>query len=146
MELWHIWMLAAVALFILEIFTPSFFFACLGVGCVMAGAGALVSGTGYALQWTLFAVGGGVSFAFLRPLMAKYIYRRSKEIKTNTDVLIGKTGRVTDAIDPAAGKGRAMVGGDDWRARTSNNQPLPAGTAVTVIGMDGITVIVEKTN
>ena len=143
LEIWHIWMLAAVTLLVLEIFTSSFVLACLGVGCAAAGIGALANGTGYALQLVLFAVAGGISFAYLRPLMLKYVYRKSNKIKTNTDVLAGKTGRVVEAIDPAAGKGRVAVGGDDWRARTANGQPLPVNTSVVVLALEGITAIVE---
>jgi membrane protein implicated in regulation of membrane protease activity len=144
MELWHIWMLAAIVFCILEIFTPSFFFVCIGVGCAAAGVGALVSSTGYILQWSLFAVGAAIGFVFVRPLILKYAYRKSDKVKTNTDSLTGKTGRVTEAIDPATGAGRVNVGGDDWRAQSVDNAPIALNTRVRVVGLDGITVMVEN--
>jgi membrane protein implicated in regulation of membrane protease activity len=92
----------------------------------------------------LFAVGAALGFVFLRPLMLKYVYRKSAAIKTNTDVLIGKTGRVSDAIDPATGEGRVSVGGDDWRAQSVDNQQVTLNAAVRVISIDGVTLNVEK--
>lgn len=144
MEIWHIWILVAVSLFILEVFTPTFFFACIGIGCAAAGMAALLCADSSGLQWTLFAAAAVVSFAFLRPIVQKYIYRRQEAVKTNVDVLVGKIGRVTETINSAAGTGRALVGGDDWRARTEDGTILPENTHVVVVGMDGITIVVEK--
>jgi membrane protein implicated in regulation of membrane protease activity len=144
MEHWHVWMIAAVMLFIFEIFTPTFFCVCLGLGCAVAGIGALIFHDVYVLQWSLFAAGGTISFVYLRPAMQKYFYRKKDNIKTNTDLLCGKRGRVTEIIDQSAGTGRVSVGGDDWRAYTNNGDILPVGTSVIVKGLDGINVVVEK--
>ncbi|GHT10932.1 hypothetical protein AGMMS4956_03180 [Bacteroidia bacterium] len=137
-------MLAAVVLFILEIFTPTFFFACIGVGCAVAGVGALLLPHFTVLHWMLLTLGCTLSFIYLRPFVRKYFYATRNNVKTNTDSLVGKTGRVVEATDPAAGTCRVKVGGDDWRAQTVDNQQFTKGQSVTVVGLDGTTLMVKS--
>jgi len=37
LEVWHIWLIAAVLLFIIEIFVPTFLASCRAIGCIAAG-------------------------------------------------------------------------------------------------------------
>jgi membrane protein implicated in regulation of membrane protease activity len=73
-----------------------------------------------------------VSARILQPrLLAK-----SKGVPSRTEVLQGKTGVVTEAIDPNRGTGRVRVAGQDWAAQS--HAPLPIGTFIRVKGADGI--------
>jgi membrane protein implicated in regulation of membrane protease activity len=57
--------------------------------------------------------------------------------------MIGETGSVVIAI--AAGKeGMVRVHGELWRAGAS--QPIPEGTAVRVLRVDGLKIEVERVN
>ncbi|MDR1225654.1 MAG: NfeD family protein [Prevotellaceae bacterium] len=144
LEIWHIWMLAGILFIILEIFTPSFYAACIGVGCIATGLAVIPMNSGGIVQWIIFAAATALTFMYVRPFMMKYAYRKSHKVKTNTDSLIGKTGRVTQAIDATAGTGRVAAGGDDWRAKTADGSTLEVGAQVKVLKIESVTITVEK--
>ena len=59
------------------------------------------------------------------------------------DALLGKTGIVTERIGPGV-PGRVKVDGEDWRGASSDATVLEPGTQVTIIQVDGTTLMVEK--
>lgn len=142
LTVWQIWIIAALALFIVEIFTPTFFAASIGIGCLFAGLGAL-AGLGTELQVLLFCVGGLLSFFLARPLMMKYAYNNSEDIKTNNHALIGKVGLVSSDIDQALNQGRVAIDGDDWKAVSHDSSLIAAGTRVEVLKVDSIVLTVK---
>jgi membrane protein implicated in regulation of membrane protease activity len=144
MEVWHIWMLSAILFFIIEIFTPSFFSACIGIGCVASGVLAIFCPESSAWQWAIFAVATAAAFFLVRPFMLKYAYKKSDKVKTNTDRIVGKVGRVTETIDPTTGTGRVNVGGDDWRAKTEEEGVIEKGEQVEVLKVESVTITVKK--
>ena len=144
MELWQIWTVAVIALVILEIFLPSFFAACLAFGALCA---AIVAGLGLGLSWQFlfFAIGSILAFVFVRPVMLKYFMKNGKdEVKTGVDALIGRTGRVSEAIDPELNRGRVAIDGDDWRAMSHDQTPIALGENVEIVKVDSATLIVKK--
>jgi membrane-bound serine protease (ClpP class) len=52
----------------------------------------------------------------------------------------GVTGFVRRPLDPL---GSINAAGEEWSARAVGGEPLPRGTAVRVVGMDGLTALVE---
>ena len=54
--------------------------------------------------------------------------------------MIGAVGEAVDAVDP---EGVVSVGDARWRARTNRATPVPAGEAVRVVAIDGVTLEVE---
>lgn len=52
----------------------------------------------------------------------------------------GTRGVVRRPLEPL---GSVYVGGEEWSARTVDDRPLDRGTAVKVVGVDGLTVLVE---
>ena len=118
-EVWHIWIIFAVILFIAEIFTPTFLMACLALGCIAAGISSYFD-YGIKIQLLSFSIGTLIGFFGVRPFMLKYAHRNSNKVKTNIDALVGKVGRVTETIDSSKNQGRVTVEGDNWRAETEN--------------------------
>ena len=56
--------------------------------------------------------------------------------------LIGASGTVVEAIDNLAGCGLVSIGGEGWAARVLEyDGTLDAGTAVTVVAVEGVRVI-----
>ena len=53
---------------------------------------------------------------------------------------IGLPGVVRSPLGP---EGSIYVGGEEWSARSADELPLPRGQAVRVVGVDGLTAIVE---
>lgn len=140
MELWAIWAVAVVVLAILEIFTAGFFSLCLAFGALCASVGA-ACGAGAGWQWALFAAGSLAAFIFVRPLAMKSVSKHDR-IKTGVDALVGRTARVTEAIDPVAGTGRVAIDGDDWRAEA--DEAIAVGQTVTIEKVESATLIVKN--
>jgi len=143
LAIWQLWMFAAVVFFIIEIFAPSFFAACIGVGCV-AGSLAALFGGGTIAQLLFFSAATLASFVGVRPLMKKYFYKKSAEVRTNVDSLAGRTARVSERIDPANGGGRVVVDGDDWKAVSLDNSTIEKGAQVEITKVDSIILTVKK--
>ncbi len=84
----------------------------------------LVIGTGVFTAAIFFTI---VSFA---------LRARRAPLRTGGRLLIGQVGVTRSALAP---KGTVQVGGELWTARAEDDgQPIPAGTRVQVLGMDGI--------
>lgn len=73
----------------------------------------------------------------------KYVHRRMlvKEEKTNIDTIVGKTGNVLKAINENA-DGLVKIGYEEWRARSG--EAIDQGVEVVVMGIEGVTLIVNK--
>jgi membrane protein implicated in regulation of membrane protease activity len=65
-------------------------------------------------------------------------------VRTGVDALLGKTGIVLERIGPKAQQGRVKVEGEDWRGASVDDAVLEPGTRVTVIQVDGTTLVVER--
>lgn len=142
-EVWQLWMFAAVVFFILEIFTPSFFMACIGIGCVAGSMTNLLNG-GTVAQLLFFSIATLVAFVGVRPLAMRYLYRKSGEsVRTNVDSLVGRAARVSERIDPATGQGRAVVDGDDWKAVSEDNTAIEKGRQVEIVRVDSVVLVVK---
>jgi membrane protein implicated in regulation of membrane protease activity len=139
-EIWHIWMIACLLFFILEVFIPSFIMASIGIGCLLSFLVSLF-GAGFPLQIILFSGGTIAGFAGVKPVMQKYMYTKTS-IRTNYDGLIGRTGKVTETIDPAKDSGCVAIDGDLWKAIPENNEVIETGTKVKVVQLDSIVVTV----
>jgi membrane protein implicated in regulation of membrane protease activity len=144
MEDWLVWFLAAIALFVGEMFTAGFWLACLAAGAAVAGVVALVPGLGAVSQGIAFALSSVVSMAGLRPKLMQYFQLGpGSELRTGVDALLGKTGVVTERIGPGLA-GRVKVEGEDWRGAATDATVLEPGTQVMIIQVDGTTLVVEK--
>ncbi len=141
MEPWHIWVIVATALFVLEIFTPGFVLAAFAVGCL---ASALVSAAGLSLplQLLAFSVGTLTAFLGIRPLVLQRLHSGDHSFRSNVDALVGKTARVLEAVDPGSDTGRVNVAGEDWKAVSATGEPIATGSTVTVVEVDGTKVVV----
>lgn len=94
------------------------------------------------LQVLVFLVVSCVSLASLRPLANKYI--APKITATNADRLIGAVAILSGDVDNLAAKGEVILDGIPWSARSTNGEPIPAGTTVRVDRMEGVRVYVSR--
>jgi membrane protein implicated in regulation of membrane protease activity len=142
LELWQIWLIVAVFFLVVEMFSASFVFLCFCLGCLGA---CILACFDISVWWHLlgFSIVTLVSFFTIRPFMLKYAYRRSHAVKINVDALAGSIGRVVETIDEKENTGRIFVNGDDWRARSECDEPIPVGEKVEVIRVDSTTLIVK---
>ena len=78
----------------------------------------------------------------LRPFIKNIL--KFKIHKTNVDRLIGKTAIVTESINNSSSKGRILIDGITWAARSMNGSLIEEGNYVKIISIVGIKMIVHK--
>ena len=136
------WLIAGILLLLVEIFTPGFFAASLGIGAFSAAVVAYFDGS---MEWQLlvFSIFSILSIFLLRPIIKKHMYD-TKDVKTNADALIGRVGTVIKEIDPATNQGRCAIDGDEWQFIFSDEEMrIEIGKKVRVIQRDSIILTVE---
>ncbi len=143
MEIWHIWVIVALVFVIVEMFTTGFAVMCISFGCLF-GAGA--SALDWDIKWQLlvFAVGTALAFLTVRPLVYKFFYKKGQEIKTNVDALVGRRAIVTERIEGELHAGRVKVDGDDWKAVSTDTEPIEVGEAVEITAINSVILTVKK--
>jgi membrane protein implicated in regulation of membrane protease activity len=144
-ETWHIWIIIAILLFIVEIFAPTFIAACFAIGCLTAGIFSYFD-YGIKIQLISFSIGTLITFFGVRPFMLKYAHRKSDKVKTNVQALIGKIGKVSVTIDNSKNEGRVIVEGDDWKAESENNEIIKSGAKVKILKVDSTILFVKPLN
>ena len=133
------WLIAMVLFGVLEAVTvglTSIWFALGALGALAAAA----ASAPVIVQIVVFL---GVSFLTLllvRPLAQRFV--NDRKVATNADRVIGREAVVTEDIDNIQGKGRVSISGADWTARTEDDRPIPAGSKVQVLRIEGVKVIV----
>lgn len=141
MEVWHIWIIAALVLVIIEIFTSGFAVICLSVGAV-GGAIAAACDCSFKIQLLAFALASFVALILVRPLLLRF-FPKEEKVKTNANAMVGRRGVVCNAIEGVDG-GRVMIDGVDWKARSANGEDIAHGEKVEVVEIDSIVLIVKK--
>lgn len=94
------------------------------------------------LQIALFIVISALCLLAIRPLAHKYF--NSKVEPTNADRILGSEAMVTEDINNLQATGAVRIGGITWSARSENDTPIPAGTLVRVLRIEGVKVYVEN--
>ncbi len=141
LEIWHIWIIASIALFIIEIFTPSFVAGSIGIGALFAG---IAAGIGLDTNWQLVAAAAftAISFFTVRPVVIKL--SKKNVLETNVDALIGQTGIVIEEIGDT--HGYVKIHGDNWRSFSEDGNPISKDTKVVVTKMEGNKIYVKPKN
>jgi membrane protein implicated in regulation of membrane protease activity len=145
MEYYQIWLIAAIVLVIIEIFTAGFGIICFAIGALFS---ALTGYLGGSLVWQLvvFAATSMLAFFFLRPVIIKVLDRKSKDVKTNADALVGRVGIVSETIDNTQNTGRVAIDGDDWKAVSSDGSVINKGQKVEILSLNSIILTVKTLN
>lgn len=134
------WLIAFVILIGIEIAT-------LALTTIWFAGGAFVAfllslfGVGVEIQLSVFVISSFLLLFLTRPFAAKYINRST--VKTNVDSLIGMKARVTSEINNQLETGSAMVKGQEWTARTlEDDKVYPEGMMVEIKKIVGVKLIV----
>ncbi len=138
-------MLAAFGFFIAEIFIASHgALAVAGVVSFIFGALMLFNPAGETYQVSLpVAIGIAAAFAiFVGFVITKALAARRVKPKTGLEELVGEIGVVRETLDP---EGLVFVHGEIWQARSSQGEPIPAGTPVKVeLLVEGLVLEVDR--
>ena len=138
-HMWQVWAIIAVLCLILELSSGDFFIICFSIGAVFAVIGAAVGLNAY-WQLATFALFSLLSVLFVRPLALRYLHKNGPNKPSNADALLGRTGRVTEAIKSGS-SGYIQIDGDLWKAVSQTD--IPVGSTVRVIGRESTIVTVE---
>ena len=139
-NMWQVWAIVAVLCLILELSSGDFFIICFSIGGIFAVIGAAL-GLNVYWQLVIFALFSLLCVAFVRPIALRYLHKNEPNKPSNADALLGRTGRVTEAIMPGQ-KGYVQIDGDLWRAIGAED--IPVGTTVRVVGRESTVITVEK--
>ena len=139
---WHYWLIAAIILCIIEIFTIDFLALGLGIAAVITSIAAAM-GASLEVQVGVFAVASIIMIFTVRPLFRKAIYKHSDDRKSNVDALHGQQAVVIEAIPGNHESGRVKLGAEEWRAISLIEDEIPAGATVHIERVDGSTLVVR---
>jgi len=135
----YIWLAALVLFTILEAATVNLVSVWFAVGSLAALIAAVCGGPLW-LQIALFLAVSGAVLAFVRPLAKKLVSTRRRP--TNADRVIGRVCTVTEDVDNIAGRGAVFVDGKTWTARSAGGAPIPKGTLVRPLAIEGVKLMV----
>ncbi len=140
-EMMIFWMVLLILCIGIEVLT-------LGLTTIWFAGGALVAILASLLhapifvQIILFFVVSLLMLFFTRPIAVKYFNR--DRVKTNVESMVGRQAIVTGEIDNLKAAGQVTVSGQEWTARSSDdNVRIPAGSVVLVRAVNGVKLIVE---
>ena len=136
-----VWLVLIVVFLVMEAVTVGMVSTWFAGGALAAMVVSLLGGKVWLQLVVFFAVSIGL-LALLRPLVRKYF--QPKLTKTNADSLIGTTCLVVEDIDNLSGTGRVKVADLTWSARSEDGIPIPAGTQVKILKIQGVKVYVEE--
>ena len=137
------WAVLAAVAFVGELLSVSFFLLFFSLGALVALVMASL-GLELVAQAIGFVAASVLSMAVLRPALMHRISFRGSEQYVGRGSIAGKSGVVTEAIEPG-GSGTVRIGsGEFWTARAVYpEQGIESGTRVRVLDTDGITAFVE---
>ena len=137
-----IWLALMVLFVIFEIATMGLYTIWFAGGCLVAFFVALMGFNGW-VQMGVWLVVSGVLLIFTRPIAQKKI--NGDMVRTNADSVIGEKARVIEEINNVEGTGRAIVKGQEWMARSTDDEvTFPKDAIVTVTEISGVKIIVKK--
>jgi membrane-bound serine protease (ClpP class) len=143
----------AILLFVLELTVVSHGLLTVGgLVCLVLGASALYTepgtptGPDVGVALPLIATTSLTTTAFMAFVVwAAVRVRRMRASPGTVGVAlpIGTAGVVRRPLEP---EGSVYAGGEEWTARAADDRPILRGAPVTVIGVDGLTLLVEPTS
>ena len=138
------WLGAFGVLLLIEILTLGLTTIWFAVGALAAFLLTLVNAP-LALQIIVFVVVSMVMLIFTRPIMTKYLNK--KTTKTNAESLVGRRARVLIPVNNLKSEGQVMVNGMEWTARSTKDEvTFQKDEMVHIVGISGVKLMVEKEN
>ena len=140
-NMWQLWAVLAVVGLILELTSGDFFIMCIAIGA----AGAAITAPFANIYWQLCVFSVVTLFCLwqVRPFVLRYLHKNEENRVSNADALMGRQGRVSETIQ-AGGFGYVAIDGDLWKAVAVNDEEIPVGTRVKVVGRESIIITVDK--
>ncbi|MGY1680442.1 NfeD family protein [Geodermatophilus sp. SYSU D01176] len=140
MDAWVLWLIASGLFAAGELASGDLFLLMLAGGA-LGGVGVALLGGPVVLQLVAFVVVAALLLALVRPLAKRHLTERTPEQLDGVAALVGRTAKVTRAVDGHGG--RIRLGADEWTARTQyGGDRFPVGATVRILQVDGATAVV----
>ncbi|MGI5922060.1 MAG: NfeD family protein [Syntrophomonadaceae bacterium] len=136
------WILVAVVTGAVEILTAGLWFLWFTISALIVALGVSLAWlTNLESQLLVFALLTTIFILFTRPLVLKFI--KSNDTVSNVNALIGQHGITLSPLAPLE-YGQVKVNGEVWTAVSS--QEIDTGTRVSITAIDGVKLVVEKSD
>ena len=135
------WLVLAVVFAIFEASTAALVSIWFALAAVVAFLATFL-GIPFWAQLSIFAV-----FSVIFLLLTKKVVKRIQDtpkVRTNADLVIGKSALVTEEIDNVKSAGRVKIDGQDWSARSLTGDVFVPGQMVRVHKIEGVKVLVTR--
>lgn len=140
--LWLVWLVIVLTAVVIEVLTLEFTFLMIGAGSLIGGLGTNLLGAPWWVQVGAAAVVTALLLFTIRPVLLRTVGKNDPIIPTNVDALAGMAATVVS--DFVKGSGTVKLrNGEIWTARTDSTSALADGDQVSVVRVDGATVLVE---
>ena len=136
-----IWIGFAVIMVVCEAFTSQLVSIWFVLGAVSAAVTTIFTPS-IAIQSAVFLIVSFLALIITKPLVKKLKEKRGV-VSTNADRLVGKTGVIIKDITDTYSLGQVKVEGEIWSAK-SEETPLIKDTEIKVLAIEGVKLIVEK--
>ena len=137
--LWWHWIVGGLILIALEIVVPGVFLLWIGLGAIATGAIVALAGiVSWEIQCLIFVPLAFLALFLGRKFILKAAPSDDSTLNRRLASYVGRRAEVTQAV--VNGKGRIRLGDTLWIVQGPD---CPAGTMVTVTGVDGSELIVE---
>ncbi len=134
------WVAVALGMAVVEVASVAFYAAFLAVGAIAAAVAALL-GAGVIVQAVVFLIISIAGVALVRPAVVR---RRRPRVVSGAQGMIGQTGVMVEPIEGRNDRGHVQVAGESWPAVSADGKPIAAESTVTVIEIQGATLVVRK--
>ena len=141
-EMTLFWLIAMIALFIVEAATVNLVTLWFAFGALAALATSLLGGELW-LQIVIFIAVTIITLIPTRKLAKKY-FSKNHHQATNSDMVIGKDCSVVEDIDNLLSTGAVKCMGREWTARSESGEKITAGETVTAVAIEGVKLIVRR--
>ncbi|AXL12116.1 NfeD family protein [Microbacterium foliorum] len=141
---WIGWLILIAVFLVIEMLTLDFTFLMLSFG---AAIGLVTDLVGLPI-WVQVIIAAGAAALFillLRPPLLKRLRRGEDPTKSNVDALLDLRGFALHDITQISGQVK-LSNGDTWTARAAGPVPIPQGSPIAVIAINGATATVRPVN
>ena len=137
------WLVLAIMLFIVELFTLGIFLLFFGFGALLTALISALFTISHQTQILFFLSTSIVSLLILRRPICAWLKITDKRHRTtdNIEDILGREGVVTKAITPPV-HGQVDLSGTVWKARAV--KPIESGVKVRVVNRENLVLVVES--
>jgi membrane protein implicated in regulation of membrane protease activity len=138
------WIAAGVVLLAVELHHLAFYALFAAVGCFAGAVVAVVAPGAVAVQVIAAVLVAAAGIVLVRPRVSAGLAARQGGHRTRGvhGGLVGQEVVTLDLVGGLDSVGHVNLAGERWRAMTDGEVPLPPGTRVLIMGVEGTTLIV----